>query len=130
MRCQLRWRCTSTGVLPFGAQVVRTLGVREKPLSSSKTIHARFRAAPFLAPASPLSPRLQCAVRRVPPLFGLASADSSLAGEGCARRGLDDRPCPWCAQSLRPRAAASTARSSTRWPALQQGLLHAPKLDL
>jgi hypothetical protein len=45
MRCQRRNRWRSTGVRPLGAQVRRTTGVNDWPLSSRKTIHAPRRRA-------------------------------------------------------------------------------------
>ena len=45
-RCQLKG-CVRTGVSPRGAQVRRTTGTWEMPLSSSKTSQARWRRAFF-----------------------------------------------------------------------------------
>ncbi len=45
---QLLSRCVRTGVCPRGAQVRRTAGRSENPLSSTKTIVARLPAAFFL----------------------------------------------------------------------------------
>ena len=47
IRFQLN-RCICLGVLPLGAQVRRTVGVVENPLSSTKTSVARFLRAFFL----------------------------------------------------------------------------------
>jgi hypothetical protein len=45
-RFQLKW-WTSTGVLPRGAQVERTIGVSETPDSSKKQLAALRRLAVF-----------------------------------------------------------------------------------
>src|SRR6266540_5455341 len=48
-RCQLKW-WSSTGVTPTGAQVRRTTGSSETPLSSQNTIRALRRRAFFPDP--------------------------------------------------------------------------------
>src|SRR5437899_2950102 len=74
-----RVRCRRMGVMPFGAQVLRTLGRRRKPDSSMKTRWAPILAAFFLPPASARAStarwRLRCAPEHGEPVSDATSQD-------------------------------------------------------
>ena len=83
-----RWG--SEGVLPRGAQVRRTDGVVEKPLSPKKTIVARFLRAFFLPWAMCASPSGRSRPRHAPPLSRPASGSSTPLTSLSSTRGPGD----------------------------------------
>src|SRR5678815_2305152 len=108
-RFQLLPVCTSIGVAPRGAQVRRTTGCCETPLSSSKTSQARWRAAFFLAAASAWSSTRRSRPRRARARGGRAVAATTPTRAARARHAPDDGPrpsaarSPWRRRAFRPR---------------------------
>src|SRR5436309_5631283 len=105
-----------TGGWPRGAQVRRTTGRCETPLSSSKTIQARRRRAFFLPAAS-----ARASTARSPPRRARAPAAwdvgvTTQGAAGCTRRDRGGTARVRAARSAWPRAATSTAPSRSHEP--------------
>jgi hypothetical protein len=120
-RFQLLRTCVRTGVSPHGAQVRRTTGCWESPLSSSKTSQARCRRAFVLPPATALGPTGEWRPRRVRRPGAPAAGATSSSAAGSARHGPGETEGRSGARSPRRSAARSTGRSQTRGPGARAG---------
>lgn len=105
------------GVSPFGAQVRRTEGRSETPLSSWKTIQAFRRRAFFLLPAISGSATAALSPRRVAAPAWRAVAASSPSHPKSSTHGQRDSAPRWRALSRPPLVAASTDPCRSHAPA-------------